>query len=287
MSRDLVQLAETYQDEALPYPFWMEPKLDGIRAIAVVDDGKVVFQSRYGRKFCNTQYPAAELAGLDDDEGNKIERAVYDGEAFAGNWNLTQSILHTQGPHPDAEKLVYIVFDLMSVEEWEAGISHVAQWDRYRVLKRIIRPDLNLSHLVLVQGTFEALPSEVWDQAREFVKAGFEGGILKDPRAPYRRGRNSAWRKVKFTETLDVPVTGVQPGKGKFVGTLGALMLDLNGVQTKAGTGFSEAERERLWKMWQAGTLVGKTVEVKYQEITKGGKKFRFPVYVRLREDKE
>ncbi len=100
---------------------------------------------------------------------------------------------------------------------------------------------------------------------------GFEGLVLR---------QGDTLLKVKSEETYDVPITGFIEGKGKFLGTLGALETPMG----KVGTGFTNEERKLLWNSQEV--MLNSIVEVSCMEITEKGK-FRHPRFVRLRPDKE
>jgi hypothetical protein len=51
-----------------------------------------------------------------------------------------------------------------------------------------------------------------------------------------------------------------------------------------AGTGYNDEQRLTLWT--QRELLIGKTIEVKFQNLTNKGRA-RFPVFIRLRPDKD
>lgn len=97
------------------------------------------------------------------------------------------------------------------------------------------------------------------------LRMGFEGLVYVTPQAYY---------KHKPVETYDVPVIGVKPGRGKYVGKVGALLTPRGAV----GTGLSDAQREEDW--------VGAVIEVECMSLTPSGK-FRHPRLVRRRYDKE
>ncbi len=80
--------------------------------------------------------------------------------------------------------------------------------------------------------------------------------------------------KLKPKPTFDVRVTGTQPGTGKHLGRLGALLTPMG----KVGTGFTDREREEEWNL-------GDLVEVECLELTEEGK-FRHPRFLRRRWDK-
>lgn len=84
--------------------------------------------------------------------------------------------------------------------------------------------------------------------------------------------------KVKKQETVDVLVTAIQPGTGKYVGKMGALITDMG----KVGTGFTDQQRLDF----NDESVVGKTIEVGCMEITKDNK-FRHPRFIRFRPDKD
>ncbi len=102
------------------------------------------------------------------------------------------------------------------------------------------------------------------------VAEGLEGLVVKEEET------GKLW-KVKKEHTEDVKVTAVVPGKGKYVGKMGALMTDMG----KVGTGFTDEERQ----LYNTKDMIGQTIEVKCMEITEDGK-FRLPRFIRLREDK-
>lgn len=81
--------------------------------------------------------------------------------------------------------------------------------------------------------------------------------------------------KMKQIITYDVKVTGVQEGKGKHAGRMGALLT----AYGKIGTGFTDTQRQEIWE-------VGDLIEVECMEITKD-KKFRHPRFIRRRFDKD
>jgi len=56
-----------------------------------------------------------------------------------------------------------------------------------------------------------------------------------------------------------------------------------NGKKVNVGGGYEDHERDTFWK--KRKQLVGKIIEIKYQDVTKGGS-LQFPVFVRFRPDK-
>ena len=118
----------------------------------------------------------------------------------------------------------------------------------------------------LVLGTYENPTTEFLMTLMEAqVSQGYEGLIIR---------QGTKYYKVKPKDTADVRITGVQPGTGKHIGRMGALLTKYG----KVGTGFTDAEREETWE-------IGSIIEAEYMEMTKANK-MRHPRFLRRREDK-
>ena len=122
--------------------------------------------------------------------------------------------------------------------------------------------------------------------AREYIRKGEEGIIVKKIDAPYEFKRSNYWLKFKNKDTLDVKITGYYAGeKGtKYENTLGGLILDYNGSELRCGSGFTDEERDEIWKIRK--DLNGMICEISYMEETKTGS-LRHPVFERFRFDLE
>ena len=117
----------------------------------------------------------------------------------------------------------------------------------------------------------------------ECVALGFEGAMLKNPSMPYCFGRSDAVVKVKAFNDEDLQVIGFLEGRGRHKGSLGAILVNFNGVKVRVGSGFNDVDRHEVWQNKEA--FLGKTAEIRYQEITPDGS-LRFPTFVCWRNDK-
>src|SRR3954464_16088142 len=228
----LPQLAKSAK--ALPTgPGWVyEPKWDGFRAVAFVDDGKVYLQSRNGRPL--TRY-FPEL-------GFPAGRYVLDGEIVLFDADGRQDFdALGQRIHP-AESRVrmlaeetptrFIAFDLLAVDD--AVLLDEPQASRRSRLGPLISDSLQLTDSVADA-----------DSASEWLRSA-EGVIAKDSRAPYRPGERVGMMKIKRVRTIDAVVMGWRPGKEE--GTVGSFILGLyepSGVLRPVGhtSGFSAKEK--------------------------------------------
>jgi DNA ligase-1 len=119
---------------------------------------------------------------------------------------------------------------------------------------------------------------------QEVTSRGGEGIILKELNAGYHFGkRNNTLMKIKEEVTKDLLVVGMVEGKGKYLGTLGALQ-----VRTKSGvvmevSGMSDLERREWWYGFEK--IVGRVVEVKAMKELPGDM-LREPRFKAIRWDK-
>jgi bifunctional non-homologous end joining protein LigD len=226
-----------------------EIKWDGVRAIGYVAGGRLRLASRNGRDI-TPRYP--ELREL----GRALagHEAIIDGEVVAfgedgrPSFQLLQRRMHLTSEHAvrrlsQSEPVAYIVFDLL----WLDGHSLCGlRYDERR--ERLLELGLN--------GRTWQTPAHHVGDGEAMLEAsraqGLEGVIAKRLDCPYTPGRRSpAWVKVKNFRQIDVVVGGWLPGEGRRSGRLGALVVgfyedDELRYAGRVGTGFSEAELERL-----------------------------------------
>jgi bifunctional non-homologous end joining protein LigD len=214
-------LAET-ADKAFNKPDWLwEPKLDGYRILAFIDEDGVRLRSRRGLDL-SAQFPGlvAELRRQD------VRGMILDGELVAfdaggkPSFGAMQDRAQLKGEREiaaadAANPVVFFCFDLL----YFAGIDLRASpyGDRRRYLAQCLLPTPRVQ-LVHVAEDGLALHAAA-------VAAGFEGVVGKRKESRYEAGRRSAsWLKVKPTVDADFVVGGYTQGKGARA-PLGALIV--------------------------------------------------------------
>ena len=79
----------------------------------------------------------------------------------------------------------------------------------------------------------------------EIVTKGGEGLMLHRADSLYHSGRSDDLLKLKTWQNAEAIVVEILPGKGKFKGMMGSLLVsDESGHRFRIGTGFSNKERK-------------------------------------------
>lgn len=117
----------------------------------------------------------------------------------------------------------------------------------------------------------------------EFVRLGYEGSVIKNLDSPYNNYRTNNWLKYKVIHTHDYKILSVNSGQGRLSNTMGYLEVDIDGVPTRVGSGFSDDDRDWFWN--NKSSAVGNYIEIQFQNKSINGSLI-FPVFVRYRDDK-
>ena len=108
----------------------------------------------------------------------------------------------------------------------------------------------------------------IWD--RRSKDTSDEGAIGKRIDAPYSAGkRNKDIIKVKSEVTLECVVVGLEEGEGKYVGTLGKLIVQQKNGLTHSVSGMSDEERYQWWT--NPDYIKGQVVELAAMQILENG----------------
>ncbi|MFL5328477.1 MAG: DNA ligase D [Gemmataceae bacterium] len=272
-----------------------EPKWDGYRAIAEIQNGKIEVYSRKGNSFNEQFAPIVHnLRHLKHDTVLDGEVVVLD-EAGRSRFQLLQQHQKTgQG------RLVYYVFDILHLDGRDLQMLPLIE--RKTILSRLLRriPEVIVSEHI--EGRGEAF-------FRAAAAQGLEGIIAKNGQSPYRQGIRSAdWLKIKTQRRQEAVIGGFTEPRGSRK-NLGALLLGVyqgndlkyightgGGLNTKSlahlrqrldpleqsTSPFAKRPKANAPVHWVKPQLV---CEVTFQEWTDDGH-MRHPIFIALREDK-
>mgnify|MGYP003638344223 FL=1 len=252
---------------------FIEPKLDGIRCLAIVENREAKLFTRAGKLITN----------FDDTVGtelSKLNDGCYDGEIMSTDFTALMRQVHRK-EGADISEVYFALFDYIPLEEWKEKSSREQAWRRYEILKWRIK-DLNKYVTLVKRERIKSDYNEIKRIHDSYVNLGYEGAMIKTIHDPYCFGRDYSVMKFKAFFDADVPIIGLKEGTGKHQGKLGSFLVDYKGVSVSVGSGLNDELRVKLWG---DPAIIGRIIEVRYQEETPDGS-LRFPTFVCFRNDR-
>jgi len=252
-----LMLANVYRAGMPLADYWISEKYDGVRAYW---DGRRLL-TRGGEPIAA---PSWFTAGW--------PARAMDGELWAGLGQFAQAVstVRTQVPQEQAWRAMrFMVFDLPQ----EPGVFD----QRLCALQALVQT-LQLPWVSAVVQSKVADHVALQAMLVRVVAAGGEGLMLHRGGSRYLAERNDDLLKFKPYDDSEAVVIGYTPGKGKYVGMVGALLVQTpNGLRFKLGSGLSDALRRQP-------PALGSTVTYRYRGINASGIP-RFAVFMRIREE--
>lgn len=268
-------LAHIYEEHRITYPVYVQPKLNGIRAL--YQHGN--FQSRDGIPFPKglLEHLARPLLETFDPS------VILDGELYVHGWplqriNAAVTPVRLQ-PTEDTLKVQYHIFDCIDFTKPFV--------DR-----------LQIQHRIPLIGKVQTVPT-CWAEGQQqaeylyadWVSRGYEGMMYRLGDCPYtvpkergdsRYGKwvgrspflsnkdNRCWHLLKRKDWRDDEYVciGLEEGEGKLEGTVGALICRVNtSDEVRVGSGLTDSQRDFYWR----NPPIGKLIKVKYLCLSSDG----------------
>ena len=263
-------LAHKWRDHSskILYPAFIQPKLDGIRCLAMLRKGKCTLWSRTRKPINSMPHIIEEIErqfkGQDD--------VVLDGElynhSYKDKFEEIVSLVRPDAPKAGHAVVQYHIYD-MTAQLWTFK-------QRSDYLSERITPN---KILVLVK-TIKVEEDEVTDHFTDFRKAGYEGAMIRNAKSLYENKRSYGLQKIKEFDDAEFEIIGVEAGRGRMSEC--AIFV----CKTKKGNEFNckmEGSLDALKVFLQKPkSVIGKALTVRYQGMTSGDVP-RFPIGVTVR----
>ena len=277
----------------------LEPKLDGVRVLAVVQGMNVSLFSRNGKEFANFPQIAKDINVYRRAFQNNLGsggRFVLDGEVTGESFQKLMKQAHRKS---DVETggMVYNIFDIIPLDDFQRGYWNAQQHKRFDILDRarsaLVESKVGHSLRIVTGLEVDLSSAEGHDIMRRYaedcVAEGFEGIMIKAVDAPYVCKRSDYWMKWKPVISVDLEIVGFEEGTGRNEGRLGAIICEGedNGrrIRVNVGSGLSDSNRDEYWN--SRDDLLGHLVEVQADAVTQnqdGTYSLRFPRFLRFRD---
>ncbi|WP_432473050.1 DNA ligase [Amphritea sp. HPY] len=256
-----LQLATVYSGSLDLSRYWVSEKLDGVRGYW--DGAQLLTRQGYP-----IDAPGWFTAPLPEQP--------LDGELWLGRGQFDKvSAIVRSGPADNQQlwdkqwrQVKYMLFDLPG--------SRGTFNKRLRVMERLVS-EVDRDWIRLVPQQHVATDARLIMLLDQVVAAGGEGLMLHRGNSLYHKGRSADLLKLKRWLDAEARVIGHLPGKGKYVGKLGALLVETpTGLRFKLGSGFTDQQRENP-------PAIGSMITYKYTGLSAKGVP-RFASFLRVRQ---
>ena len=253
-----ILLAQIYQQGIDVKQYLVSEKLDGVRAIW---DGKQL-KSRKGNVINAPAWFIKDLPNTPLDGELWLARGKFD--------ELSGAVRKDIPIDAEWQNISYQIFELPNAKgDFNARVKRIAE-----IVKLA-----NTPYLKAVAQFHVKNEAELNKKLKQVVANGGEGLMLHRADAEYITGRSNVLLKLKLLLDAEATVIAHLPGKGKYLGKLGALLVEAqDGIRFKLGTGFSDEQRDNPPK-------IGSLVTYTYLDKTKSGKP-KFASFLRVRDEK-
>lgn len=267
-------LAHKFSDQGhkIKYPAYVQPKLDGIRCIAILKDCKCTLWSRTRKLITGVPHIARAIEKAFGENDLVLDGELYNHE-YKKQFEKIVSLVRQDEPQPGHEVVQYHIYDLPSGDTFEKRATKMryikSSWFKNEVIK-----------VETIQIEDEAQAVDYFELWRN---EGYEGAMIRNAAGLYVNKRSYDLQKIKEFDDAEFEITGIDEGRGKLAGHVGAFVC-----RTKDGKEFlakMSGETTRLkeyfdnHKLWK-----GKQLTVKFQGLTGANGVPRFPVGVSIRD---
>jgi DNA ligase-1 len=254
-------------------PKLLEPKLDGVRVITVINvaNKTAVMYSRNGKLLENF----AHITEAIEKNINLFERSiVLDGEMVSSSFQALMKQVHRK-TDVQSEDARLMLFDILPLTEFQSGASIMGQRRRSNLL-RSMKPKFD------VIGSIDIIPQKEVDldsyvgelefkqYNKDAIDAGYEGIMVKDVNAVYESKRSRSWLKMKPFIEVSLTAVAVEEGTGKNAGRMGAVLFegtdDGKFISVSVGGGWSDKDRDDIWL--SKDDVIGQIGEVRADAAT-------------------
>lgn len=252
-------------------PFYVQPKLDGVRMLVGKHQGKLLMLSRTGKPVKHMDHIAKELEWLP--EGRFLDGESYNHDiTFEEITGMCRTSLESSASEKPLDQIQFHVFDTFDLKNMD-----------YQFTERLTYLEcIGSKYVKVVKTVLVSEKDEIYNWHKEFTKGGYEGVMARDPRGKYHLAdRSNHLLKLKSFDTAEYKIVDAEAARGRDTGTVVWV------CETQSGQRFSvrprgTVDQRRNW-LATKDLHIGKMLTVQYQNLTPDGLP-RFPVGLTFRD---
>ena len=261
-------LAHTYakSGDKITYPAYTQPKLDGIRCVAIKSGEEVTLWTRTRKPILSCPHIVEAIAITYAGVNITLDGELYNHSLKSNFEEIVAAVKRDEATEASA-LIEYHIYDIISDEPFNVRSESIG------VLE---------APLVGVKTELVNDESAMLSNFDSYTELGYEGLMIRTERSPYENKRSYHLQKVKEFDDAEFLIVGVNEGRGKLQGTLGTFSCVTNeGVGFEVKMGGNQEDNKRYLN--DSSSWSGKLLTVKFQGITEKSGVPRFPVGLRVR----
>jgi ATP-dependent DNA ligase len=206
----------TYQNHSnkLKYPLYTQAKLDGLRMLAKLHNGKVILTSRRMHEIIGFENLKKELKIILEQIDVDL---ILDGELYQHGMNLQtiSGIVRNEDNLEEKDQLQFWLFDCFQVND-TSGFE-----DRFNLLSTLLK-DHEFNYIKLTETKKVNSPEEADNYFNQIIEDNYEGIIYKSSNKPYEYSFNKEKRSMYYLKRKaefdsEFEIVGFTQGVGKFL----------------------------------------------------------------------
>lgn len=267
------KFTEVWKEENVVYPVYSQPKLDGMRALAVWDGGKLEFYSRRLKRLTGLTHHIAHLSNV----LNGMPPRYFDGELYEHGVSL-QKIGSIVKNEQEVDKLIsYCIFDTFDVFNLKTPFADRMEYLKQMKDRLVCKKD---DHTIIsIVDTEEVHSRKELDILYKKYRAfGYEGQMVKF-NLPYETStlhekRSNNVLKRKERQSAEFEIIGYEASqKGSHAGAVLFKLKAGNGSFLAQPVGMTVMEMQQLYRSIEQfpNDYIGKMATIEFEEYSDDG----------------
>lgn len=258
------------KEKYVTFPAVAQPKLDGMRCIAIVEEGKCQLYTRTQKEINTLPHIVEQIETLFSGQSIILDGELYNHD-HKEDFNRLMSLIKRDEVHPDCQEIQYHIYDTVNDE--------LEFYPRFIHLEPLLE---GYEHLMFVPTILVKSREQLDNAFHAFLELGYEGAMYRNPNMTYEHKRSAGLLKVKVMQDAEFQIIGVLEGNGKLAGHAGSFICT-----TPEGKEFKAKLKGKLDDLIEYfenfDKYKGSQLTVQFQGLTPDGIP-RFPVGLRIRE---
>lgn len=254
---------------------FVQPKLDGIRCLVYLENGKVVCMSRKGKQFVfltkqkehlekmlkkiEKKHPGAVLDGEWYRHNLEIDDVKYSGDVAFSKFITSCCRSNLKKPNKNEDMVQFHVFDIIT--------KPMFQKDRIKLLREIFN-EYKGDVIFRVPVKVAYKEQDLYDIHDYYYEQGYEGIMLRGPYGYYeghKTRRSMNLMKYKQFEDAEYEIVGAKCASGTRKGCVTWICKNEEGTEFKCEMNATIEENREYYKNYK--DYVGKMLTVRYQAL--------------------